>query len=267
MLKRRLIACLLWREGLLVQSVGFEHPNFIGNALTAVDFFNTWAIDEIVLLDVSRDTSSRALFHKHLQELSRRCFVPLAVGGWITSIDEIRQLLKEGADKVVLNTIAHEKPEFVTEAAEMFGNQCIVVSIDAKRTSGGGYQVVTNRGQTPTGKNPKEFAVEMEKRQAGEIFLTSIDQDGTRAGYDLELITQVSNELSIPVIASGGVGQWQHLVDGVNAGADAVSAANIWHYMEHSTKKAKDYMKTAGVEVRAPEFYKILLPRRPVYRV
>lgn len=266
MLKKRLIACLLWRDGLLVQSVNFVHTNFVGNALTAIDFFNTWAVDEIVLLDVSRSKSNRALFHENLKELSRLSFVPLSVGGWINSTAEIKQLLHAGADKVVINTHAFENPDFISEAAKMFGNQCIVVSIDSKRTSIGN-EVFVDRGQKATGKDVAAWALEAEQKGAGEIFLTSIDMDGTRAGFDLDLIKNVSAAVNIPVIASGGVGDWSHLAPAVKSGAEAVSAANIFHYSEHSTKKAKDALIAAGIDVRPPEFYKILLPRKPVYKI
>jgi len=266
MLKHRLIACLLWRNGMLVQSQNFKHTNSVGNAYTAVDFFNVWAIDEIVLLDVTRHTDDRVMFHQHLKELSKRCFVPLTVGGYVKSSDEIRTLLTEGADKVAVNTEAVRNPELIKESSRIFGNQCIVVSIDAKRNDKGEHEVFIDRGKEPTGLSPAEWAKKCEELGAGEIFLTSIDNDGGRNGYDLKLTRSVSEAVDIPVIASGGVGDWQHLVDGVLKGsADAVSAANIFHYSEQSTKKAKDFMKNAGIEVRKPEFYVIDMPRRPKY--
>ncbi len=268
MLKHRLIACLLWRDGMLVQSMGFRHVNSVGNAYTAVDFFNTWAIDEIVLLNVTREEGSRGKFHEDLRELSSRCFVPLTVGGWVRSVADIRTLLSEGADKVAINTEAVRRPEFIREAAQVFGNQCIVVSIDAKRNAGGGHEVFIDRGSTATGLSAPAWAKEAEKRGAGEIFLTSIDNDGMRKGYDLGLVRSVSEAVDIPVIASGGVGDWQHLVDGIAEGkADAVSAANIFHYSEQSTTKAKNFMKSAGINVREPEFYTVQVPRRPRYKI
>ncbi len=268
MLKKRLISCLLWREGTLVQSRQFQHTNSVGDALTAVDFFNTWAIDEIVLLDVSRTPKHRALFHEHLRELSERCFVPLAVGGWVTTLAEIRQLLSEGADKVVVNTAAVRDPNFITMASESFGAQCIVVSIDAKKNTTGEYEVFVNRGKDAAGMRPDQLAKVSEERGAGEVFITSIDHDGRQAGYDMELVRLVRQATSVPVVASGGVGEWSHLAEAIiEGGADAVSAANIFHYSDQSTKKAKDYLKLVGIDVREPEFYKILLPRKPVYRV
>ncbi|MFH1841400.1 MAG: imidazole glycerol phosphate synthase cyclase subunit [Candidatus Nealsonbacteria bacterium] len=264
MLKKRLIACLLWRDGLIVQSVSFKHTNFIGDAFTAVDFFNTWAIDEIIILDVSRDDKKRNLYYQNIQEISHRCFVPLAVGGKIHSVDQIREFLKLGADKVVINTEAVKNPNFITEAARSFGSQCIVVSIDVNKD----YKVCIENGGVATEWSPFDWAKKAEELGAGEIFLTSIERDGSRNGYDLELIKGVAERINIPVIASGGVGNWQHLVEGINIGkADAVSAANIFHYSDQSTKKAKNYLKEAGIKVREPEFYKIILPRRPKYRV
>lgn len=266
MLKTRLIACLLWRNGMLIQSKGFRHTNSVGSAYTAIDFFNTWAIDEIVLLDVSRDGKDRERFHNDLKELSQRCFVPLAVGGWIQDIEEIRQLLTEGADKVVLNTAAFRDHELLCNAAKRFGDQCIVVSIDVQKSPALGHEVCINRGQEATGVSVINWATEAQKLGAGEIFLTSIDHDGNQKGYDLDLIRSVSDAVNIPVIASGGVGNWQHLIDGVNAGASAISAANIFHYSDQSTKKAKNTLFEAGINVRKPEFYDVKIPRKVVYR-
>ena len=266
MLKHRLIATLLWNNGALVQSRKFSHTNAVGDAWTAVDFFNTWAIDEIILLDVTRQPKQRKFFHNQLQELSQRCFIPLAVGGWITTAEEIRELLAIGADKVVINTAAIKKPQFVSKAAEQFGNQCIVVSIDVKTDQQGKYQVYINRGKLAINQDPVNLAKTVERAGAGEIYLTSIDHDGQLKGYDLNLGKSVTKAVKIPVIASGGVGQWQHLADGIKqAKADAVSAANIFHYFDQSTKKAKEFMLSVGIEVRKPEFYNLNFPRRQRY--
>jgi cyclase len=268
MLKKRLIACLLWRDGMLVQSKNFQHTNSVGSAFVAVDFFNTWAIDEIVLLDVTRNLEKRKRFHEDVKELSKRCFVPLAIGGWIKSIDDIRTLLQEGADKTVINTEAVKNPLFIKEASDMFGSQCIVVSIDVKKDEKGKYHVFIDRGKVNTNLDPVKWAKQVEKLGAGEIFLTSIDNDGSGKGYDLDITKRVAEAVSIPVIASGGVGEWKHFVDGIKAGnADAVSAANIFHYSEQSTKKAKNYLFESGIDVRKPEFYNIIVPRNPVYKI
>ena len=267
MLKKRLIACLLWRDGMLIQSKGFKHTNSVGSAYTAIDFFNTWSIDEIVLLDVTREPNKREQFHRDLAELSSRCFVPLAVGGWVETVEEMRRLLSEGADKVVINSGAFRNEAFIREGAERFGKQCLVLSIDAKRV-GNGHEVFIDRGRKETGISPVAWAKEAEEWGVGEIFLTSIDQDGFGNGYDLLLTESVASAVDVPVIASGGVGNWQHCIDAFEkAHADAVSAANIFHYLEQSTKKAKNELFAHGINIRHPEFYDIGLPRNPLYRV
>ena len=267
MLKKRLIPSLLVRDGRIVQSVQFRHTNVIGNVITAVDFFNGWAVDEILILDVSRDHTGRDEFLDIVDELSERCFVPLCVGGWIESIADIETLLERGADKVAINTHAFRNPGFITEAAKVFGSQCIVVSIDAKRDASGNPTVWIDRGREDTGMAAVQWARLAEERGAGEILLTSIDQDGMRKGYDLELMKSVAATVSIPVIAFGGVGHWSHMAAGVReAGVEAVSAGNIFHFTEHSTKKAKEYLRDAGIDVRDTFFYKVSIPRRPRYK-
>ncbi len=268
MLKRRLIASLLVRNGRIIQSINFNHTNVIGNAITAVDFFNTWAVDEIVILDISRSIEFRKQFINIVKSLSERCFVPLSVGGWITKPEDVRDLLKIGADKVIINTEAFKQEGLISACSRIFGSQCIVISIDVKTNENGEYEVVLERGQEYTGLHPVSWAKTAEDRGAGEIYLTSIDNDGSRKGYDLDLTRNVVEAVDIPVIASGGVGSWQHLVDGIELGmADAVSAANIFHFTEHSTKKAKEYMFNAGVEVRETIFFKNLTQRKPKYEI
>jgi len=254
MVKNRLVACLLWRQGGIVQSVEFEHTNIIGSASIAVEFFNVWGIDEIVLLDVSRSPNYRDDFYDTLQDISKQCFVPLTVGGWVDSTDEVRKLLKNGADKVAINTAAVKQPELVTEASNRFGTQCIVASIDAKRTDDG-YEVCVDRGRETTGYDPVNLAEEVEDLGAGEVFLTSIDRDGSKEGYDIDLVKSVTEAVSVPVVASGGAGEWSHLVEGIRQGnADAVSVANRFHHSQHSTTKAKEAMIKAGLNVRRPVF-------------
>ena len=266
MLKHRLIPNIILNNGNVIQSINFKHTNVIGNAITAVDFFNSWAVDEIIILDVSRTVDYRYSFHKIINGLSKRCFVPLTVGGWVKSIEEIRELLKEGADKVSVNTGAIDYPDLIRESSQVFGSQCIVVSIDVKKNVDKEYEVFADRGKKPTGLHPIEWAKRAESLGAGEILLTSIDRDGMGKGYDLELIRLVSESVTIPIIAFGGVGEWQHLVDGIIIGkADAVSAANIFHFTEHSTYNAKEFMYKAGLNVRLPKFYNVPTPRRPKY--
>ncbi len=254
MLKKRLIPVLLIRDGTVVQSVQFKLTNVIHwDPVIAIDFFNRWAADEIIVLDVDRakKTEGREKFYDIVYRLSKKCFTPLSVGGWIESIDEIRELLQRGADKVIINTKFYEDPAFVTEAAKTFGTQCIVVSIDAKKITPKEYRVVIDRGRKITEKDPAMWAYEAEQRGAGEVFLNCIDHDGFRQGYDLELLKRVRERITIPLIAMGGVFTWQHLVDGIAiGGADAVAAANIFHYTEHSIKKAKRYLKEKGIDVR-----------------
>lgn len=266
MLKHRLIPNIILNNGNIVQSVNFKHTNVIGNAITAVDFFNSWAVDEIIVLDVSRTSDYRKNFHKIISGLSKRCFIPLTVGGWIKDVDEIQEFLKEGADKVCINTEAVRNPEIIKESSKIFGSQCIDIGIDVKRDSSSNYQVVINRGNEETGMDPVNWAKEIEKYGAGEIFLTSIDHDGSKKGYDLELVKRVSEAVSIPVIAFGGVGKWDDFVEGITIGkADAVSAANIFHFSEHSTYNAKEFMVKSGLNVRIPKFYKLPTPRKPKY--
>ncbi|HAY22181.1 MAG TPA: imidazole glycerol phosphate synthase subunit HisF [Desulfobacterales bacterium] len=252
MLKKRLIPVLILRDGMVVQSVRFKHTNVIHwKPLTAVDFFDRWAVDEIIVLDVSRNKKQRNKFYQVVEELSQKCFVPLTVGGWIDSVNEIRKLLRLGGDKVVINTEAVRRPTLIAECAQVFGSQCIVVSIDARMKEDGTCEVYIDRGQEATGLDPVGWAREVQKLGAGEIFLNCIERDGFRQGYELDLLQQVTAAVDIPVIAMGGVFSWQHLVDGITlGGAEAVAAANIFHYTEHSTKKAKDYLRQAGIDVR-----------------
>jgi cyclase len=252
MLKTRLIAVLILRDSMVVQSVQFKHTNVIHwKPLTAVDFFNRWAVDEIVLLDVTRNKSSRQKFLDVLLMLSKRCFVPLTVGGWVNSLDEVLNLLRHGADKVIINTEAVRQPNLISQCARTVGSQCVVASIDVKHHGEDRYEVYIDRGREPTGMSPFDWARKTQEMGAGEIFLNSIDRDGFRQGYDLVLLKGVVESVGIPVIAMGGVLTWDHLVEGVKiGGADAVAAANIFHYTEHATRKAKEYMRQAGIRVR-----------------
>lgn len=266
MVKIRLIPVMLMREGVLVKSVNFRTYRPVGNPLNAVEFFNQWDVDEIVFLDITpgkRYSVGRAddNFDRFdnlagfTAYVAKKCFVPLSVGGGVKTVAEMKELFAAGADKVIINTAAHQNPQLLQEAAEIFGRQALVVSIDVTVKPSGNYEVITAYGKEPTGKNPVAWAKEVERLGAGEIFLTSIDRDGAMTGYDLKLTQQVSDAVSIPVIASGGVGEWQHLVDGVVKGhASAVAAANIFHFSEQSTKKAKDFMLAAGLNVRPATF-------------
>lgn len=255
MIKRRLIVNLLWTKIGLVQSINFKHTNVVGDIYTAIEFFNAWEADEIILLNVNREDKYFELFLTILERLSEQCFVPLSVGGWINSLERVEKLVFKGADKVVINTKAIQEPKFIKEVSKAFGSQCIVVSIDCKRHNDKHY-VYIDRGRINTGKDIIEIAKLTEINGAGELMITSIDNDGSKKGYDLELIKKVVDNVSIPVIAFGGVGKWEHLIDGILIGqADAVAAGNIFHYYEQSTRKAKRALLNAGINVREIKNY------------
>ena len=255
-----MIPCLLLQNGLLVRSEEFKTHQVMGNPIHQVERFSAWAVDELVYLDITREgihdlrrddqkVKGSADILEIVEAISRTCFVPLTFGGGIRTLEDVRQRIARGADKVAINTQAVDEPEFITEAAGVFGSQAIVVSIDAKARDGG-WEVMTRWGNHATGLDVVEWAREAERRGAGEIFLNSVDRDGMANGYDLPLITGVSEATRIPVIACGGVGRFKHMVDGVRAGASAVSAANIFHFTEHSTQRAKKTLADAGVPVR-----------------
>jgi cyclase len=250
-LKTRLIAVLILRDGRVVQSVRFKHTNAIHyDPIHAMECFNKWAIDEIVVLNVSRDGASRGEFARAVAAVSSSCFVPLAAGGWITDEGYATALLNSGADKLVLNTAFADAPPLVSLLARRYGSQCIVASMDVKRNESGITEVVADRGTRAVSSDPVAWARQAESLGAGEIFFNSVDHDGARKGYNLEWLERVCAAVRVPVIAFGGVFTWQHLVEGVRAGAAAVAAANIFHYTEHSTKKAKRHLSQAGVPVR-----------------
>lgn len=262
MLKKRLIPILLLREGMLVKSIQFNQYRPVGNPLVAIDYFNTWEVDEVVFLDISpekpyqqgRRDINLENFKKladYTMYISKKCFVPLTVGGGIRTIEDIRILLHAGADKVSLNTQALKNPDFITEAARTFGRQCIVISIDVKKNEKGNYIIFNRSMSFKKNIDPVIWAKEAVKHGAGEILLQSVDKDGTLSGYDIKLIKKISDEVDAPVIACSGVGEWKHLVEGILEGhASAVAAANIFHYTEQSTKHAKQTMKQAGIDLR-----------------
>lgn len=251
MLKKRLVAVLIVRDGRVVQSIRFKHTNAIHyDAVHAIECFNRWAIDEIVLLNVSPEPSSCEQFPGIVAQISSKCFVPLSVGGWITDEEYARALLNSGADKLVLNTAFQDDPALVRKLSRRFGKQCIVASMDIRHLPEGGTEVVVDRARRGTGVDAVAWARHVQESGAGEIFFNSIDHDGNRKGYAVETLQQVCATVEIPVIAFGGVFTWNHLVEGIQAGAEAVAAANIFHYTEQSTKKAKRHLAEAGVHVR-----------------
>lgn len=251
MLKKRLIAVLLLRDGQVVQSVRFKHTNVIhADSVHAMEAFNKWAVDEIVILNVSREIESQDQFARVVERTSRKCFVPLTVGGWIDCDEYAQRLLRSGADKLVVNSCLADDPELVRRLSRRLGRQCIVASIDVKRDDSGAQGVMVDRGRRRIDVTPDAWARQAVDLGVGEILLNSIDHDGARKGYDLDSIKLVSDAVSVPVIGFGGVFTWDHLVEGIRAGAAAVAVANLFHYTEQSTRKAKSYLDRAGVLVR-----------------
>lgn len=251
MLKKRLIAVLILRDGQVVQSVRFKHTNVIHyDAVHAMEAFNKWAVDEIVILNVSRDAASRQEFAEIVERISRHCFVPLAAGGWIDSDDYAQKLLRSGADKLVINSALADDPQLVSRLALRYGRQCIVASMDVKRGASGIAQIAVDRGSRIIDVTPEVWARKAVGLGAGEILFNSVDHDGARKGYDLEFIQKICKAVPIPVVAFGGVFSWKHLVEGISAGAAAVAVANQFHYTEQSTRKAKTHLANAGVLVR-----------------
>ena len=262
MVKNRLIATLLVYQGNIVQTRQFKRTNMVGSAFTAVDFFNGWMIDEIIVLEVSYDRSYLEGFQRIIEELSRHCFVPLSVGGKITDEAQAAKYFRFGADKIVINSHAVADPSLIERITNNHGTQCCVVSIDAKPDllMPSGYTVMAENGSLDARRDVLEWATTAADLGAGEVMINSVEHDGDKRGYDLDLVRAVVGAVDVPVIAMGGVGEWQHFVDGIRIGtADAVSAGNIFHYSEHSTKKAKEFMVAAGLNVRRPDFYKLKL--------
>jgi cyclase len=255
MLKTRIIPCLDVKDGRVVKGVNFVDLVDAGDPVEAATAYDLAGADELCFLDITASHEDRGTLLDIVQRTAERCFMPLTVGGGVRTVDDVRRLLEAGADKVSINTAAVNNREFVREASEKFGAQCIVVAIDAKRVSGDGeperWEIFTHGGRKPTGIDAVEYAKEVVALGAGEILLTSMDRDGTKSGFDLALTRAVSDAVSVPVIASGGVGELQHLADGVVEGhASAVLAASIFHFGTYTIGEAKRHMAEAGVAVR-----------------
>lgn len=251
MLKVRVIPTLLWKDYGLVKGVGFDSWRRVGTVLPAIKVYNTREVDELILVDITATGEAREPDYESVAEFSAECFVPLTVGGGIRNLDHITRLLHAGADKVSINSAAHENPTLITEAANRFGAQCIVVSMDARRLPDGRHECFSHSGTKPTGKAPAAWAREVEALGAGEILLTSIERDGTMQGYDLELIQQVTAAVRIPVIASGGAGNYEHMVAAIQTGkASAVAAASLFHFTQQTPLEAKHYLAKLGIPVR-----------------
>ena len=248
----RVIPCLDVDAGRVVKGVNFVELKDAGDPVEIARRYNDAGADELTFLDITASSDERDIILHIIEAVAEQVFIPLTVGGGVRKVDDIRRLLNAGADKVSINTSAVTHPELVAEASGYFGSQCIVVAIDAKR-AGDHWEVFTHGGRKPTGLDAVEWAKKMESLGAGELLLTSMDRDGTKSGFDLELTRSISDAVDIPIIASGGVGNLQHLVDGVKIGhADAVLAASIFHFGEHTVDEAKRYMKQHGIEVRLP---------------
>jgi cyclase len=247
MLRKRLITVLTFNDGVL-----FRTKVFTPDYRYTTSFVDAWSIDEIVLLDITRPERRKPeLFHSVVSDFSRKCFVPLCVGGGVRTLDDFKRYLDLGADKIAINTIPLDQPDLITQAATRFGSQCVVVSIDARK-EGDGYRVYRNCGREATAWTPEDLARRAEELGAGEILITSIERDGSLEGYDNELNRRVVSNVTIPVIVCGGAGKWQDFVDGFQrSGADAVGTTNIYHFTETSIKSAKQYLVRQGLQVRA----------------
>ena len=254
MLKARIIPCLDVKDGRTVKGVNFVDLIDAGDPVEQAKFYDSQGADELTFLDITASHENRDTIFDVVNRTAEQCFMPLTVGGGIRQVEDIRKMLLAGADKVSINTAAVHRPEFVGEAAEKFGAQCIVVAIDAKSTGPGKWEIFTHGGREPTGIDAIEWAKRMADLGAGEILLTSMDRDGTRSGFDIELTRTLADAVNVPVIASSGVGTLDHLVAGIRDGhASAVLAASIFHFGEYSIPEAKAYMAAAGVAIRPVE--------------
>jgi cyclase len=251
MLKVRIIPCLDVKDGRVVKGVNFVNLVDAGDPVEQARVYDKAGADELTFLDITASHENRDTIYDAVRRTAEQCFMPLTVGGGVRAVDDIRKLLLAGADKTSINTAAVQRPDFVREAAEKFGSQCIVVAIDAKRAGPDRFEVFTHGGRTPTGLDAVEWARRMADHGAGEILLTSMDRDGTGQGFDIALTRAISDAVEVPVIASGGVGTLDHLVEGVRDGhASAVLAASIFHFGTFSIAQAKARLKSAGIAVR-----------------
>ena len=250
MLKNRIIPCLDVKSGRVVKGINFVDLKDAGDPVEQAKIYSDGGADEICFLDITASNENRDTIYDVVEKTSKKCFVPLTVGGGVRGVDDINKLLNCGADKVSINTAAVQNAELVIESSKKFGSQCILVAIDAKKNDEI-WEVFTHGGRKNTGINAIEFAKKMEECGAGELLITSMDRDGTQVGYDIDLMNKISSTINIPVIASGGVGNLDHLVDGIKLGkASAVLAASIFHYGKYSVKEAKQYLDSKGIPVR-----------------
>mgnify|MGYP001156748061 FL=1 len=250
MLKNRIIPCLDVKNGRVVKGINFVDLQDAGDPVEQAKIYSDGGADEICFLDITASNENRDTIYEVVKETSKKCFVPLTVGGGVRNVEDINKLLNCGADKVSINTAAVQDANVVVESSKKFGSQCIVVAIDAKK-NGDKWDVYTHGGRNNSGLDALDFAKKMEDSGAGELLVTSMDRDGTQIGYDIDLMKKISKMVNIPLIASGGVGNLDHMVEGIKEGnASAVLAASIFHYGTHSVKEAKDYLNSKGVPVR-----------------
>ena len=250
MLKNRIIPCLDVKNGRVVKGINFVDLIDAGDPVEQAKFYDDSGADELCFLDITASHENRGTILGVVERTAEQCFIPLTVGGGIRTLEDIRRLLKAGADKISINTAAVKNPKLVESAAKKFGSQCVVVALDARRTNKS-YEIFTHGGRTQTGIDALDWAKRMESLGAGELLLTSMDRDGTQKGFDLELTQMIADAVKIPLIASGGVGKLQHLVDGVKVGhASAVLAASIFHFGAYSIGEAKSYMESKGIAIR-----------------
>jgi len=247
MLKKRLITVLTFNDGVLYRTKDFN-PDY----RYTLNFVDTWSVDEIIVLDVTRPgQGKKENFFRIVEQFANKCFVPLAAGGGVKNIEDFKKLLSIGADKIVINSEAVRNPKFITEAAKLYGSQCVVVSIDVRKKDNNDYEVFIEYGKTPTGLKPEVWAKKAQELGAGEIMITSIEKDGSLEGYDNELNKLVSEAVDIPVLVCGGAGKWKDFVEGFTKGkASAVCTTNIYHFTDTSIKSAKTYLKNEGINVR-----------------
>ncbi len=250
-LAKRVIPCLDVDNGRMVKGTNFVNIKDAGDPVECAKKYNDSGADEICFLDITASIEKRDTMLKVVNAVASEVFIPLTVGGGVRTIEDIRNLLNAGADKVAVNTTAVNNPEFIKEASDFFGSQCIVVAIDAKKVATNKWEIFTHGGRKETGLDAIEWAKKMAGYGAGELLVTSMDRDGTKNGFDNELISKISKSVSIPIIASGGVGSLEHLAEGITEGlADAVLAASIFHFGEYTIKEAKEFMQNKGIEVR-----------------
>ena len=250
MLKNRIIPCLDVKNGRIIKGINFVNLKDVGDPVEQAKIYSDGGADEICFLDITASNENRETIYEVVERTSKKCFVPLTVGGGVRSVEDINKLLNCGADKVSINTAAVQNSEVIIESSKKFGSQCIVVAIDAKKNENK-WEVFTHGGRNNTGIDAIEFAKKMEDSGAGELLVTSMDRDGTQIGYDNDLMFKISTIVNIPTIASGGAGNLDHLVDGIKLGnASAVLAASIFHYGKHTINEAKQYLDSKGIPVR-----------------